>query len=97
MLDSLPKFAELLFSDNTGLLPWIAVQPLTQSGSPRMLPRDPSSLALALSGFVTLALYLAASGWRKSRAKLTSAKQSRVVSSQRAVSENCSAEQRDAA
>jgi hypothetical protein len=59
MLESLPQFAEQL-------LPRITTAPPIGAGSP-LVARDPSTLALAIVGIVTLAVYLAATGWRRPR------------------------------
>jgi hypothetical protein len=67
MLDSLPKLAEFLLSNALDLLPSITTAPTMGAGTARVTPQDPSTLALAVAGFVTLAMYLAATGWRKPR------------------------------
>jgi hypothetical protein len=67
MLDSLPKFAELLLWNNVGLLPRSTTAPPTGASETRLAPQDPTTLALAIVGLATLAIYLAATGWRPSR------------------------------
>jgi len=98
MLDSLPKFAELLLSNNAGLLPRITTASEMQAGSPRLTPQDPSTLALALVGMGTLVLYLAVSGWRRSRSDEERALRPRVdASNKRTVSEQTETPKRGAA
>jgi hypothetical protein len=67
MLDLLPRFAELSLSNNAAWLPRIAAAPLMGADNPRLTPHDPTTLALAIVGIVTLAVYYAAIGWRKPR------------------------------
>jgi hypothetical protein len=67
MLDFLPKLSGLWLSDIWALLPSITTAPSVSAGTARIAPQDPSTLALAIVGFITLALYVAATGWRKPR------------------------------
>lgn len=67
MLDFLPRFAEGLVSSIADLLPLLTTALPPRAAAPRLAPHDPSTLALAIVGLVTLAVYYAASGWRRSR------------------------------
>jgi hypothetical protein len=67
MLDSVPKLAEHLLSSSLDLLPHFTTVSPMPAGEPRLMPWDPSTLALGVAGIVTLAVYVAATGWRKPR------------------------------
>jgi len=67
MLAFLPKLAALLLSSGGVLLSHLTAAMLIAADQTRIAPRDPSTLDLAIVGFVTLTVYLAATGWRLSR------------------------------
>jgi hypothetical protein len=67
MLDSLPPFAERLLSSIADLMSHVTAASPLRPRNAQIRPQDPSTLTLAVVGIVTLALYFAVSGWRKSR------------------------------
>jgi hypothetical protein len=67
MLAFLPKLAAMLLSSSGAWSGRMTTATLIAANQPRVAPRDPSTLGLAIVGFVTLTVYLAATGWRKSR------------------------------
>lgn len=98
MLDSLPKVAEFLLWNNASLLPEITTAPPLRPGNMPVTPQDPSTLALAIVGIVTLAVYFAVSGWRKSRSEAVPTSRPRVdVAGRSPSTDHTDAATRDAA
>jgi hypothetical protein len=83
MLDFLPKFAELLLSSCAVLMLQITEAMPVGAGNARLAPQDPSTLALGFVGLVTLALYFAATGWRRPRREVTPTLRRRLETSGR--------------
>jgi hypothetical protein len=67
MLDFLPKLVELLLSNSAGWMPQFTTAPPLWSSNAQILTHNPSTLAFAIVGVVTFAVYFAVSGWRNSR------------------------------
>ena len=72
MLESLPPIAEVLLSSSEGLLTDAVKDASVRAGNTLVPPHEPSTLALALVGIATLAIYFAASGLRQSRRNVKS-------------------------
>jgi hypothetical protein len=82
--DSLPIVAGRLLSGIAELIARITPASPLRPGNAQLTPRDPSTFALAIAGIATLAIYFAASGWRKSRKQQLRARRSGTdVSEQR--------------
>ena len=72
MLDSLPQVANVLLSNGESWLSdGVGDAPL-RAANAMVTSQEPTTLALAWVGIATVAIYLAATGWRLPRTNVTS-------------------------
>ncbi len=70
MLESIPPFEDVLLSGGKSWLADAVLYAPVRAANTLITPEEPSTLALALVGTATVAIYLAARGLRSSRRNL---------------------------